>query len=104
MEEKEIQPSIQMKNSSVIIVKNSASIIFGLFFILLFFAKPFRKSKCPECKNVRRKIRARTIKGLPLWNAFYICSIILFILLPLKTTIFSSKVLYIFLICNMILI
>ncbi|MGQ4670110.1 hypothetical protein ACUIJ5_09900 [Bacillus toyonensis] len=55
MEEKEIQPSIQMKNSSVIIVKNSASIIFGLFFILLFFAKPFRKSKCPECKKTREE-------------------------------------------------
>ena len=55
MEEKEIQPSIQMKNSSVIIVKNSASIIFGLFFILLFFAKPFRKSKCPECKKREKK-------------------------------------------------
>ena len=62
MEEKEIQPSIQMKNSSVIIVKNSASIIFGLFFILLFFAKPFRKSKCPECKNVRRKNQGKNIK------------------------------------------
>ncbi|PFY25474.1 hypothetical protein COL47_01935 [Bacillus toyonensis] len=55
MEEKEIQPSIQMKNSSVIIVKNSASIIFGLFFILLFFAKPFHKSKCPECKKREKK-------------------------------------------------
>ncbi|ANE84514.1 MULTISPECIES: hypothetical protein [Bacillus] len=55
MEEKEIQPSIQMKNSSVIIVKNSASIIFGLFFILLFFSKPFRKSKCPECKEREKK-------------------------------------------------
>ncbi|AUB62420.1 hypothetical protein CN917_06885 [Bacillus thuringiensis] len=55
MEEKEIQPSIQMKNSSVIIVKNSASIIFGLFFILLFFSKPFRKSKCPECKKREKK-------------------------------------------------
>ncbi|KUF33986.1 MULTISPECIES: hypothetical protein [Bacillus] len=55
MEEKEIQPSIQMKNSSVIIVKNSASIIFGLFFILLFFAKPFRKSKCPECRKREKK-------------------------------------------------
>lgn len=62
MEEKEIQPSIQMKNSSVIIVKNSASIIFGLFFILLFFAKPFRKSKCPECKNVRRKNQGKNNK------------------------------------------
>lgn len=41
MEEKEIQPTIQMKNSSIVIVKNSASIIFGLFFILLFFARPF---------------------------------------------------------------
>ncbi|PFM76399.1 hypothetical protein COJ51_27895 [Bacillus thuringiensis] len=55
MEEKEIQPSIQMKNSSVIIVKNSASIIFGLSFILLFFSKPFRKSKCPECKKREKK-------------------------------------------------
>ncbi|HFR4180946.1 hypothetical protein P5815_08785 [Bacillus cereus] len=55
MEEKEIQPSIQMKNSSVIIVKNSASIIFGLFFILLFFAKPFRKSRCPECEKREKK-------------------------------------------------
>ncbi|WP_195723531.1 hypothetical protein [Bacillus anthracis] len=45
MEEKEIQPTIQMKNSSIVIVKNSASIIFGLFFILLFFARPFCKSK-----------------------------------------------------------
>ena len=55
MEEKAIQPTIQMKNSSIVIVKNSASIIFGLFFILLFFARPFRKSKCSECKNERRK-------------------------------------------------
>ena len=91
MEEKEIQPSIQMKNSSVIIVKNSASIIFGLFFILLFFAKPFRKSKCPECKKrEKKKSRQRTIKGLPLWNA-YICSIILFILLPLKRLYFLPR-------------
>ncbi|MGH1286814.1 hypothetical protein [Bacillus toyonensis] len=55
MEEKEIQPTIHMKNSSIVIVKNSASIIFGLFFILLFFAKPFRKSKCPECKQREKK-------------------------------------------------
>ncbi|PGB02184.1 hypothetical protein [Bacillus toyonensis] len=55
MEEKEIQPTIHMKNSSIVIVKNSASIIFGLFFILLFFAKPFRKSKCPECKKCEKK-------------------------------------------------
>ncbi|MBE5105792.1 hypothetical protein IGI01_10875 [Bacillus thuringiensis] len=57
MEEKEIQPTIHMKNSSIVIVKNSASIIFGLFFILLFFAKPFRISKCPECKK-REKEKA----------------------------------------------
>ncbi|EJQ47281.1 MULTISPECIES: hypothetical protein [Bacillus] len=55
MEEKEMQPTIQMKNSSIVIVKNSASIIFGLFFILLFFAKPFRKSKCSECKKREKK-------------------------------------------------
>ncbi|MDH4421435.1 MULTISPECIES: hypothetical protein [Bacillus] len=55
MEEKEIQPNIHMKNSSIVIIKNSASIIFGLFFILLFFAKPFRKSKCPECKKREKK-------------------------------------------------
>ncbi len=48
MEEKEIQPTIHMKNNNIVIVKNSASIIFALFFILLFFAKPFRKSKCSE--------------------------------------------------------
>ncbi|HDR7795187.1 TPA: hypothetical protein QCY19_003857 [Bacillus luti] len=55
MEEKEIQPTIHMKNSSIVIVKNSASIIFGLFFILLFLAKPFRKSKCRECKKREKK-------------------------------------------------
>lgn len=55
MEEKEIQPTIQMKNSSIVIVKNSASIIFGLFFILLFFARPFCKSKCSECKKTREE-------------------------------------------------
>ncbi len=55
MEEKESQPTIQMKNSSIVIVKNSASIIFGLFFILLFFARPFRKSKCSECKKTREE-------------------------------------------------
>ncbi|MGN5647950.1 hypothetical protein [Bacillus sp. Brlt_9] len=55
MEEKEMQPTIQMKNSSIVIVKNSASIIFGLFFILLFFAKPLRKSKCSECKKREKK-------------------------------------------------
>lgn len=55
MEEKEIQPTIQMKNSSIVIVKNSSSIIFGLFFILLFFVKPFRKSNCPECKKREKK-------------------------------------------------
>ncbi|MGZ7148644.1 hypothetical protein [Bacillus sp. BC08] len=55
MEEKEMQPTIQMKNSSIVIVKNSASIIFGLFFILLFFAKPFRKSECSECKKRAKK-------------------------------------------------
>lgn len=55
MEEKEMQPTIQMKNSSIVIVKNSASIIFGLFFILLFFAKPFRTSKCSECKKREKK-------------------------------------------------
>ncbi|MBW3492715.1 hypothetical protein ACQKFK_05100 [Bacillus mycoides] len=55
MEENQDHPTIQMKNSSIVIVKNSASIIFGLFFILLFFAKPFRKSKCPECKKREKK-------------------------------------------------
>ncbi|NWK70975.1 hypothetical protein HWX41_18280 [Bacillus paramycoides] len=55
MEEKHDHPTIQMKNSSIVIVKNSASIIFGLFFILLLFAKPFRKSKCPECKKREKK-------------------------------------------------
>ncbi|MDR4985784.1 hypothetical protein CN491_20485 [Bacillus cereus] len=57
MEEKEIQPTIQMKDSSIVIVKvkNSASIIFGLFFILLLFVKPFRNSKCPECKKLEKK-------------------------------------------------
>ncbi len=55
MEEKERQPTIQMKNSSIVIVKNSASIIFGLFFILLFFAKPFRTSTCSECKKREKK-------------------------------------------------
>ncbi|MFK4291985.1 MULTISPECIES: hypothetical protein [Bacillus] len=55
MEENQDHPTIQMKNSNIVIVKNSASIIFGLFFILLFFAKPFRKSKCPECKKREKK-------------------------------------------------
>ncbi|WP_439875330.1 hypothetical protein ACSLGG_05935 [Bacillus mycoides] len=55
MEEKEIQPTIHMKNNNIVIVKNSSSIIFALFFILLFFAKPFRKSKCPECKKREKK-------------------------------------------------
>ncbi|UNP77369.1 hypothetical protein MN033_04015 [Bacillus nitratireducens] len=55
MEEKESQPTIHMKNNNIVIVKNSASIIFALFFILLFFAKPFRKSKCPECKKRAKK-------------------------------------------------
>ncbi|CAM4057176.1 hypothetical protein [Bacillus paramycoides] len=55
MEEKHNHPTIQMKNSSIVIVKNSASIIFGLFFILLLFAKPFLKSKCPECKKLEKK-------------------------------------------------
>ncbi|AZQ48704.1 MULTISPECIES: hypothetical protein [Bacillus] len=55
MEEKEIQPTIHMKNNNIVIVKNSASIIFALFFILLFFAKPFRKSKCSECKKRAKK-------------------------------------------------
>ncbi|EJR56943.1 hypothetical protein IIM_00351 [Bacillus cereus VD107] len=55
MEEKHDHPTIQMKNSSIVIVKNSASIIFGLFFILLLFTKPFRKSKCPECKKREKK-------------------------------------------------
>jgi len=55
MEEKEMQPTIHMKNNNIVIVKNSASIIFALFFILLFFAKPFRKSKCPECKKCAKK-------------------------------------------------
>ncbi|MGG5793900.1 hypothetical protein [Bacillus cereus] len=55
MEEKEIQPTIHMKNNNIVIVKNSASIIFALFFILLFFAKPFRKSICPECKKRAKK-------------------------------------------------
>ena len=50
MKEKEMQPTIHMKNSSIVIVNNSASIIFALFFILLFFAKPFRKSKCAKKK------------------------------------------------------
>ncbi|HFO1051830.1 MULTISPECIES: hypothetical protein [Bacillus cereus group] len=55
MKEKEMQPTIHMKNSSIVIVNNPASIIFALFFILLFFAKPFRKSKCSECKKSARK-------------------------------------------------
>ncbi|MFJ1103363.1 hypothetical protein ACJTM1_07095 [Bacillus sp. GX] len=55
MEEKEIKPTIYMKNNNIVIVKNSASIIFALFFILLFFAKPFRKSKCSECKKRAKK-------------------------------------------------
>ncbi len=55
MEEKESQPTIHVKNNNIVIVKNSASIIFALFFILLFFAKPFRKSKCPECKKRAKK-------------------------------------------------
>ncbi|KMP34805.1 ATPase [Bacillus cereus] len=55
MEEKEIKPTIHMKNNNIVIVKNSASIIFALFFILLFFAKPFRKSKCSECKKRAKK-------------------------------------------------
>ncbi|GLV65109.1 hypothetical protein Bmyc01_37780 [Bacillus mycoides] len=55
MEEKESQPTIHMKNNNIVIVKNSASIIFALFFILLLFAKPFRKSKCPECKKRAKK-------------------------------------------------
>ncbi|MED1507740.1 MULTISPECIES: hypothetical protein [Bacillus] len=55
MEEKEIQPTIHIKNTNIVIVKNSASIIFALFFILLFFAKPFRKSKCLECKKRAKK-------------------------------------------------
>lgn len=44
-----------MKNSSVIIVKNLVSIIFGLFFILLFFVKLFCKLKCLECKKCEKK-------------------------------------------------
>ena len=70
MEEKESQPTIQMKNSSIVIVKNSASIIFGLFFILLFFARPFRKSKCSECKTREEKVE-RKVKGFPFRKAFY---------------------------------
>ncbi|MBJ8104111.1 MULTISPECIES: hypothetical protein [Bacillus cereus group] len=55
MEEKESQPTIHIKNNNIVIVKNSASIIFALFFILLLFAKPFRKSKCPEYKKRAKK-------------------------------------------------
>lgn len=55
MEEKRDPTIDSNENSSVIIVKNSASIIFGLFLFCYSFAKPFRKSKCTECKNVRRK-------------------------------------------------
>ena len=40
-ERKEMQPTIHMKNSSIVIVNNPASIIFALFFILLFLQSLF---------------------------------------------------------------
>ena len=94
MEEKEIQPTIQMKNSSIVIVKNSASIIFGLFFILLFFARPFRKSKCSECKNERRKRLKRRVKGLPFWKAFYSSSYSYFLPSVPVSPLFSNIITY----------
>ncbi|MBC6971485.1 hypothetical protein H9I32_03295 [Bacillus sp. Xin] len=59
MEEKHDQPMIKMENSSIVIVKNSASIIIGLFCLLLFFAKPFRKTKCPKCSKKGKKSRVK---------------------------------------------
>lgn len=41
MEEKQDHPTIQMKNSSIVIVKNSASIIFGLFFYFTVLCEAF---------------------------------------------------------------
>ena len=54
MEEKEIQPSIQMKNSSVIIVKNSASIIFGLFLFCYSLPNRFVNQNVQNVKTRRK--------------------------------------------------
>lgn len=62
MEDKEIQPMIHMKNSSIVIVKNSASIIFGLFFILYSSQSHFVNRNALNVRNVRRKKRKKNNK------------------------------------------
>ena len=56
MEEKEMQPTIHMKNNNIVIVKNSASIIFALFFILLFLQNLFVNRNALNVRNARRKV------------------------------------------------
>ncbi|KFN03303.1 hypothetical protein D0U04_21230 [Bacillus clarus] len=55
MEKKHEPPTIHMKNSGIVIIKNSASILIGLFCILLLFTTSFRKSKCPKCSRKEKK-------------------------------------------------
>ncbi|PFO80038.1 hypothetical protein [Bacillus cereus] len=63
MEEKHDQSIIKMENSSIVIVKNSASIMIGLFcLLLLLFAKPFRKTKCPKCSKKGKKSKAKDLQ------------------------------------------
>ncbi|PFK43390.1 hypothetical protein COI93_10070 [Bacillus cereus] len=62
MEEKHDQSIIKMENSSIVIVKNSASIIIGLFCLLLLFAKPFRKTKCPKCSKKKKKSSVKDLQ------------------------------------------
>ena len=70
MKEKEMQPTIHMKNSSIVIVNNPASIIFALFFILLFLQSLFVNRNALNVRKARRKVERR-VKGFLFWKTFY---------------------------------
>ena len=69
MEEKEIQPTIQMKNSSIVIVKTQLVLYLGYFSFYYSLQGLFVNRNALNVKT-REKVERR-VKGLPFWKAFY---------------------------------
>ena len=83
------QPTIQMKNSSIVIVKNSASIIFGLFSFSYSLQGLFVNRNALNGKKKREELK---VKGFPFRKAFYSSSYFPSVPIPFILILLHSKI------------
>lgn len=71
MEEKQDHPTIQMKNSSIVIVKIQR-VLYSVYFLFYCSSRSlFVNLDVQNARNVKRKSCERTLKGLPLRKALF---------------------------------